>query len=204
MIANLSIHMYLQAISPTIPHSLLVRTVPGIHSMPEWWMRSNCKTLPGQLSKFQQKKVDLLNKGLCLIRCQKAISTCGCTLSPANLGDYKYKVNSTFPKVQELQFKESRYTEVMAALKKEAEEKSKQEQNPSDIPWYRLEELSPDEIRGCVRTIYENVISRPEAFPVQQFRKWDRYCSSSQGVTYIMVPNRLSKTYTIYRHCPFD
>jgi len=74
-----------------------------------------------------------------------------------SLEDYKLHAAATFPKTEELKTKDFRYTEVMAILKKQAEEQPKQEKNPHDIQWNNLSSLTRNEIRDAVRVFYDNV-----------------------------------------------
>ncbi|MBN1601966.1 MAG: hypothetical protein JW915_10170 [Chitinispirillaceae bacterium] len=74
-----------------------------------------------------------------------------------NLHDYKEKSTTVFPKVEELTSQEVRYCEVMALLKKESENAPKQEQNPKDIPWYRLKEMTCEEVRDSIKVFYDTI-----------------------------------------------
>ncbi|NPV00008.1 MAG: hypothetical protein HPY53_01380 [Brevinematales bacterium] len=64
--------------------------------------------------------------------------------------NYKKLSESEFPKAQELQTKQERYTEVMSLLNAEKSKRGPEKLYEHDIPWEILNQLDSDSIKECV------------------------------------------------------
>lgn len=105
-----------------------------------------------------------------------------------SLADYTANSKATFPKAEELRSKEIRYTEVMATLKKQAEERPKQEENHNDIPWKKIAGMSGDEIRECIRIYYDSVKYQAHASTVSDMKNATDISNSVKGSHSISLP----------------
>jgi N12 class adenine-specific DNA methylase len=86
----------------------------------------------------------------------------GVTTLKKNLDDAIAQTKAEFPKETEIHQKEARNVEVLALLKKQAEEKPAQEKNPHDIPWHNLDSMTHQQINSCLKAFYENVKFTPQ------------------------------------------
>jgi N12 class adenine-specific DNA methylase len=105
-----------------------------------------CKGIHSQVYKGPEKTIEQIQSEL--------------TKKQQNLIEFEKIAASTFPKAEELRIKDARYTEVMAQLRKEAENKSPEQKNPHDINWAALPTMTPSEVQNAVAAFLENCPSQ--------------------------------------------